>query len=121
MSEWIDITNHFSDEERHYKHSYMEIDEVLDDIFDISLFSTKKEPYEIFVSYGIMFGVSYVDRDTAVEQRDQMKKELAEEYARNGEEPSDDFISSFAEKYKLTIQNSLFDEAKLIETLMNLF
>ena len=58
----------------------MEIDEVLDDIIEISLFSTKKEPYEIFVSYGIMFGVSYVDRDTAVEQRDQMKKELAEEY-----------------------------------------
>ena len=115
---WKDVTDTFSDERRHYHNTYMEICEVLGETIEISLFSSEEDLWEIYVSFGPMYGISYADVENAWEIREQMKHEIAEEYEKNKEKPSDSFINPFAEKYKLTIENSIFDEGLLMDTLM---
>ena len=122
MAEWKNVTNHFTEEERHYRGTYLEICEVMDDEIEVSWFSSDddNEPGQIYMSFGIMYGISYVSNADAEAQRDEMKREIAEEHEKNNE-PSSDFINSFAAKYKLTIENSLFNETELMESLLNMF
>ena len=122
MAEWKNVTNHFTEEERHYRGTYLEICEVMDDEIEVSWFSSDddNEPGQIYMSFGIMYGISYVSNADAEAQRDEMKREIAEEHEQNNE-PSSDFINSFAAKYKLTIENSLFNETELMESLLNMF
>ena len=53
MSEWKNVTDTFSEEERHYNGKYLEIDEVYDDVVEVSVFSALDEPYEIYFTYDI--------------------------------------------------------------------
>lgn len=100
MSQWRDVTDTFSEERRYYRDTYMEICEVLDEKLEVSLFSAEEEPYEIYFSFGIMFGVVYADKESAYEKREQMKADLEQEYKKN-KEPSDEFMDSFGKKYEV--------------------
>lgn len=53
MSERKNVTGTFSEEERHYNGKYLEIDEVYDDVVEVSVFSAVDEPYEIYFTYDI--------------------------------------------------------------------
>ena len=96
--QWTNVTDHFSESQRHYKNTYLEICEVLGEELEISLFSSQSDPYEIYFSFGIMYGIVYANQGDAYEKREQMKRELEQEYQVN-KEPSDEFINAFCQKY----------------------
>ena len=56
------------------------LNEVYDGLIEVSLFSSKEGPYEIYFSYGIFYGIIYVDGKKAVSKREDVKNELAQEY-----------------------------------------
>ncbi len=107
MYTWRDVTETFSEEQRYYKDTYLEIDEVYNEEVEVSLFSAQEGPYEIYVSYGIMYGIIYVDADEAEAKREEVKKELAEEYEKH-KEPTGDFINSFCERHNVCLPNDIF-------------
>lgn len=112
---WENVTDFFSEEDRHYKNTYMEINEVYDGIIEVSLFSSKKGLYEIYFSYGILYGIIYVDAGMADTIREDIKIELAQEY-QNHKEPTDKFINSFCKKHKVCMPNDiLFDASSLFD------
>ena len=110
MYNWENVTNFFSEDERHYNNTYMEINEVYDGLIEVSLFSSKEGPYEIYFSYGIFYGIIYVDGKKAVSKREDVKNELAQEY-QNHKEPTSEFINSFCEKHKVCMPNDIFFDA----------
>lgn len=120
MEQWVNVTDTFSESQRHYKNTYLEICEVLNEELEVSLFSSEDDPYEIYFSFGIMYGIVYAEKEKAYEKREQMKAELEEEYRKN-KEPSADFINSFAKKYEVCIpSDTFFDEDALMEAFLNL-
>lgn len=119
MSQWVDVTNTFSESRRHYKNTYLEICEVLDEVLEISLFSSIESPYEIYFSFENMYGVVYAEKENAYEKRDQMKADLECEYYKN-KKPSNEFINSFTGKYDVCLPSDvLFNEDALMEAFMN--
>lgn len=42
LYDWENVTGFFSEEERHYNNTYMEINEVYDGKIEVSLFSSKE-------------------------------------------------------------------------------
>ena len=74
---WEDKTDNFIEKERHYKDTYLEISEVLDNTIETSLFSSEVGDYENYVCYGKMVGIVYANADEAESLRQQMKKDLA--------------------------------------------
>jgi hypothetical protein len=42
MYDWENVTHFFSEEDRHYKNTYLEISEVYDEKIEVSLFSQKR-------------------------------------------------------------------------------
>lgn len=120
MNQWVDVTSTFSESQRHYKNTYLEICEVFDEVVEISLFSSEVDPYEIYFSFGIMYGIVYADKENACEKREQMKQELEQEY-RKHKEPSSKFINQFAKKYDVCLPNDVFfNEDALMDTFMNI-
>lgn len=113
MYNWVDVTDCFSEESRHYKDTYMEINEVYDEVIEVSLFSTKDGLYEIYFSYDILYGIIYVDKENAYSKREEIKEELAREY-RDHKEPTDKFIDKFCEKYDVCIPNDIFFDASAL-------
>ena len=109
--EWKNVTEHFTEEERHYNEKYLEIDEVYDDVVEVSLFSSKDDIYEIYISFGIMCGIIYVEKENAYNLREEIKEVLAKEYRAN-KKPTDKFIEKFSNKYEISIPNDLFFDAK---------
>ena len=110
---WIEVTDCFSESQRHYKDKYLIIDEVLDDTVEVSLFSSPDGVYEIYVSYAGMDGIVYVNEADAYLRREGIKRVLAEDYQKN-KKPSNEFIVEFADKYKLEIPFDLyFDDSAL--------
>ncbi|MDD3229817.1 MAG: hypothetical protein PHE09_11435 [Oscillospiraceae bacterium] len=107
MSKWRNVTESFSEEQRHYKNTYLEIDEVYDEMVEVSLFSSKTDSYEIYISYGRMYGIVYVPPEDAVSRREEIKNVLAEEYEKKNE-PTSEFINKFAEKYHLQLPVDIF-------------
>lgn len=107
---WENVTESFSEDERHYKNTYLEINEVYDGIIEVSLFSSEEGPYEIYFSYGIMHGIIYVDAEKAYSKREEVKNELAQEYQKN-KEPTSEFINEFCEKHKVCLPNDIFFDA----------
>ena len=105
--EWKNVTNCFTEEQRHYKEVYLEIDHVGDEEIEVSLFSSKNNLYEIYVSFGIMFGIVYVKAEDAYKVYYEIKDKLEEEYIKN-KKPSDKFINEFGEKYGISLPNDLF-------------
>ena len=74
---WIDKTNTF--EKREWKDKYLEICEVLDDKIEVNLYSCEDiNNYEIYVSYGVMYGIVYAHKDKAIELREEIKKVIKE-------------------------------------------
>lgn len=113
MYNWENITDLFSEDARHYKNTYMEINEVYDEKIEVSLFSSKEGPYEIYFSYGILYGIIYVDAEKAVSKREDIKNELAQEY-QNHKEPTSEFINAFCEKHKVCMPSDiLFDTSAI--------
>jgi len=112
MSKWVNVTNSFDEEARHYKNLYMEINEVYDDVLEVSLFSCEDGPFEIYFSYDIFHGIIYVEATTAHEKREEIKKELEFEYRKN-KKVTDEFINSFAVKHDVNLPNDIFFEFDL--------
>ena len=63
--------------------------------------------YEIYVSFGIMFGIVYVKKEATNEIFYEIKVKIEEEYVKN-KEPSDKCRSGFDRKYGLSLSNDLF-------------
>lgn len=115
MITWRNVTETFSESERHYKDCYLEIDEVYGEQIEVSLFSSQKGKYEIYVSYGCMYGIIYADAEEAERKREEVKTVLEKDYEKH-KEPSDEFIDEFAEKYKLCMPDDvLFDFSGLFD------
>ena len=115
MNKWENATDYFSEDARHYKNTYLEISEVYDDEVEVSLFSSKEDPYEIYFSYGRFYGIIYADAENAVAKREEVKKELEKEY-HNHKEPTNEFINAFARKHEVCMPNDiLFDASSLFD------
>ena len=106
MNKWVDVTNSFSEEGRHYKNLYMEINEVYD-VIELSLFSCIEGPFEIYFSYDNFYGIIYVEAATAHEKRNEIKKELEMEYRKN-KQPTSKFINVFAAKYDVQLPDDIY-------------
>ena len=120
MNQWMDVTDTFSESQRFYKNTYLEICEVMDEAVEISLFSCPDDLYEIYFSFGHIFGIVYAHEEEAVEKKEQMKADLEQEYLKN-EEPSSEFVNSFAKKYDVQLPNDVFfDSDALMDFWMNL-
>lgn len=118
--EWINVTEEFTERQRHYNNKYLEIDEVYDELLEVSLFSSEEESYEIYVSYGIMYGIVYVEKEKAYELREEIKSVLEKEYQEH-KEPTSQFINTFCKKYEMCIPNDIFFNGDaLFDTLFNL-
>lgn len=115
--EWKNVTEHFTEEERHYNGKYLEIDEIYDDVIEVSLFSSDDDIYEIYISFDIICGIVYTEKENAYNLREEIKKILAKEY-RTNKKPTAKFIEKFSNKYEISIPNDLFFDAK---NLFNLF
>ena len=107
MNNWVDVTSSFSEKERYYKNLYMEINEMYDDVVEVSLFSCMEGLYEIYFSYDIFYGIIYVEAETAHEKRNEVKKELEMEYNKN-KQATRDFINSFAAKHDVQLPHDIF-------------
>ncbi len=119
MSEWVDVTSSFSDKRRRYRDTWLEICEVLDDTIECSLFSRPDGPYEIYVNFGLMYGVSCASPDKAAAQRERMKADIEAEHRKHGD-PTPEFVNAFVPKYDLRIENALFDSDDL-DRLLGMF
>lgn len=113
MGEWVNVTDYFSEGQRHYMDTYLEISEVLDDTIETSIFSSESGPYEIYFCFGMMHGIVYAEADKAYEIREKMKADLEEEYRKN-KKPSTEFIDSFAVKYKVSLPGNIFFNSEAI-------
>ena len=76
MESWKNVTNTFSEKRRHYRNTYLEICEVYDEAVEVSVFSSESQPYEIYVSYGRMYGVIYSNAEDAYAKLEEIKKVL---------------------------------------------
>ncbi|MDD4187214.1 MAG: hypothetical protein PHX04_00340 [Bacilli bacterium] len=114
MYKWVNVTENFSEEARHYMNTYLEISEVLDEQVEVSLFSSKEDLYEIYFSYDISYGIIYVDAKEAYAKREKIKEEIAKEYEIN-KKLTDEFINSFGEKYNVCLPpNMFFDTTSIL-------
>lgn len=121
---WIDKTDEF--EKRKWKDKYLEICEILDDKIEVNLYSRDDiNNYEIYVSYGIMYGIVYVHKDKAKKLREEIKELIYNDYVKNGyseDMPTDEFINNFGKKYNIQIPSDIFfDEEEFMNRMMNLF
>lgn len=115
MGIWKNVTDTFSEERRHYSNTYLEICEVYDEAVEVSVFSAVNNPYEIYVSYGIMYGIIYCSQEEAYEKFEEIKSVLENDYEEN-KEPSNEFINAFIEIYEGCLPNDvLFDVSSLFE------
>lgn len=113
--QWRDVTETFSERQRHYKKTYLEICEVYDEEVEVSLFSSEEGPYEIYFSYGIMYGIIYVEEGEADSKREEVKRELQEEYQKR-KEPSNKFMKEFCKRHDVCFPNDIvFDTDAFME------
>ncbi len=120
---WEDRTDTF--DRRDWKDKYLEICEVLDDKIEVNLYSRADiNNYEIYVSYGIMYGIVYAHRDKAEALREEIKKVIYDDYMKNSyseDMPTDEFINSFGEKYDICIPSDIFfDEEAFMNRMFEL-
>ena len=115
MYAWKNVTEFFSESQRHFKDCYLEIDEVYDEQVEVSLFSSQEGSYEIYVSYGRMYGIIYAEPEEAERKREEVKTVLEKEYQKH-KEPTGEFINEFASKFELCLPNDvLFDDSGLFD------
>lgn len=73
MMKWENKTETFTEEQRHYRNTYLEICEVYDNTVEVNLFSAVDQLYEIYVSYGRMYGIVYAEKEEAYLLRERIK------------------------------------------------
>jgi len=112
LEKWNNVTNSFSEEQRHYKNTYLEICEVYDEKIEISLFSSKADSYEIYFLYGMLCGIIYVEKENASLKYEEVKKEIELEY-HDHNEPTEIFINKFCKKHNPCYPNDLFFDFSL--------
>ena len=56
--------------------SYLEIDEVYDEKVEVSLFSSPDGIYELYISYGKMYGIIYVEAKRQIQNVKKLKTNL---------------------------------------------
>lgn len=118
---WRDVTNTFSEKRRHYRNTYLEICEVYNEELEVSVFSSVDDPYEIYVSYGKMYGIIYCEEKEAYAKFEEIKQVLETAY-KESKEPSDDFINRFAKKYDLCLPDDVvFDSDALFDAMLKMF
>lgn len=103
MADWVDVTQNFSEVQRHYKDSYLEIDEVLDNTIEVSLFSRTVGLYEIYVGFKIMTGIICVSEEQAYILREEIKETLEKEYEKE-RKLTDEFMKEFCRKYDMQFE-----------------
>lgn len=103
MTDWVDVTQNFSETQRYYRDSYLEIDEVLDDTIEVSLFSKPTGLYEIYVRFEIMTGIICVSKEQAYILRDEIKEILKKEYGKE-RKLTDAFMKEFCKKYDMQFE-----------------
>ena len=54
--------------------TYLEICEVYDEAVEVSVFSSESQSYEIYVSYGRMYGIIYSNAEEAYAKLEEIKK-----------------------------------------------
>ena len=121
---WEDKTDCF--DERQWKDKYLEICEVLDDQIEVNLYSRDDiNNYEIYVSYGVMYGIVYAHKDKAASLREEIKEVIYNDYLKNGyskDMPTDEFIRDFDKKYNIQIPYDIFfDEHEFMQRMYELF
>ena len=121
---WIDKTDCF--DKRQWKDKYLEICEVLDDKIEVNLYSCDDiNNYEIYVSYGVMYGIIYVHKDKATSLREEIKEFIYNDYLKNGyskDMPTDEFIRDFDRKYHIQVPYDIFfDEYEFMQKMNKLF
>ncbi|HOF27065.1 MAG TPA: hypothetical protein P5064_02850 [Clostridia bacterium] len=110
LYKWENVTDFFTEKQRHYSNTYMEINEVYDDAVEVSLFSSKDGMYEIYFSYDRFYGIIYVEAENAESKREEIKIELAREYEKH-KQVTNEFIRSFVKKHKVCLPNDIFFDA----------
>lgn len=103
MAKWKDVTDYFSEEQRHYNGKYLEQDDVYDETVEVSIFSDENGPCEIYFSYEEFYGIIYGEPENLYEIRDKVKAELQQEYDKH-KQPTDEFIDLFCKKYDVCMQ-----------------
>lgn len=108
--EWKDVTNYFSEKQRHYNGKYLELDLVIDNIAEIQLYrviNTSEFPgkYEIFVNLGDRYGSLY--KDDPYETFEAIKKELYDESFKENKF-SHEFYSKLSKKYGISFPTDAF-------------
>lgn len=59
---------------RHYRNTYLQICAVYDEAMEVSVFSSESQPYEIYVSYGNMYGIIYSNAEDTYAKFEEIKK-----------------------------------------------
>jgi len=113
LGKWTNVTETFSENQRYYSNTYLEICEVYKEQLEVSLFSSEVESYEIYFSYGRLYGIIYVEKKDAVLKYEEVKKELELNYHQH-KEPTDIFINEFCEKHKVCMPNDIFFDASAL-------
>lgn len=106
---WRNVTEDFSEEQRHYKNLYLEECEVLDGRVEVSLFvaDLPEDDCEVYFSFGNFYGIVYASVDDARDKFEAIRREIEEERAKNGE-PSSDFINSFCKRHGVALPSDIF-------------
>ena len=119
---WKDVTKTFEEERRYYRNTYLKKCEILPDGIEVSKFIalSDNDKDEIYVNFGILNGVTYVPKYEIDARYRQIKREIKAEYIKN-KKPSEDFVNSFAQKYKLDIFNSVFNCDDMFKAMLNCF
>ncbi len=127
---WKEVTDTFSEKQRHYKDTYLEIDQVYfnkkdEPVCEVSIFSSKTSPYEIYLTYGKLYGIIYTDEKRGYDLQKEIMSVFEEEYKKNNsKEPSKKFIDEFRKKYHVEIAMDTFfdaDMTKMAEAFDSLF
>lgn len=116
---WKEVTDTFSEKRRHYKDTYLEIDQVFFNkketpVCEVSLFSSKTSPYEIYVYYGALYGIIYTDAKHGYDLQKEIMSVFEEEYKkRNSKVPSKKFVHEFREKYHVELAMDTYFDADI--------
>lgn len=106
---WINVTEEFSEEQRHYKNLYLEECEVLDGRVEVSIFvaDLPGDDCEVYFSFGIFYGIVYASVADVRDKFETIRREMEDEWTKNGE-PSPDFIKSFCKRHGVALPSDIF-------------
>jgi hypothetical protein len=90
----------------------MEINEVYDEVLELSLFSSIGGVSEIYFNYGHFYGIIYAEATTAHERRNEIKKELEAEYRKN-KQATGTFINEFVAKHDVQLPDDIYFDFSL--------